>query len=163
MDDKPKWIAVLEDAFGVPSQAAFGTAVFYERLSDEPTTTESPILEQHALKWYQHFCGETWQKFGPKAWIGEWKLVYRRPRKASSILEELNSLEDPQTRMNAETMLDGAPDPQAARSALEEAFDDPNTVELLVFKMGDGGAMSGLMIVGRRSNQESACVAFLLD
>ena len=33
------------------------------------------------------------------------------------------------------------------------AFDDPSVTELLVYNLGDGGAMSGILVAGRRSNQ----------
>jgi hypothetical protein len=160
---KPKWIEILEDAFGCPSQAAFGTAVFHELISDETASAESGTLEQRAFKWYQHFCGETWEKFGAENWMREWKLVYRRSSKAQSILNELDSVDDPQVRMNAETMLEGTAEPQSARAALKQAFDDPSIEDLRIFRMGDGGAMSGIMIAGRRANNETAFVGFLLD
>lgn len=50
------------------------------------------------------------------------------------------------------------------RSALSAAYDDPAVTELCVFNLGDGEAMSGLLIAGRRgASGESTYLVFLLD
>ena len=71
--DKPALVTDLEAAYGAPSQAGFGSAVFTEQLkaSDE--------LEKAALAKYKYFTGELWERWGEAAWMGPWKEVYTRP------------------------------------------------------------------------------------
>lgn len=46
----------------------------------------------------------------------------------------------------------------------EAAFDSPAVSELVVYNIGDGEAMSGLIVAGRRSaTGEAAFVTFLMD
>ena len=53
---------------------------------------------------------------------------------------------------------------EAARAALSAAFDDPKVSELRVFNLGDGEAMSGLLVAGRRgASGESTFLVFLMD
>ena len=60
--DKPPYVTNLEAAYGAPSEAGFGSAVFYEVLD----RTEE--LEQVALGYYQFFLGEFWERYGQDAW-----------------------------------------------------------------------------------------------
>ena len=54
--------------------------------------------------------------------------------------------------------------PRKARAALAAAFDDPAVTELHVFNLGDGGAMSGLLVAGRRQGTgEATFLVFLMD
>jgi hypothetical protein len=52
---------------------------------------------------------------------------------------------------------------QDAQKALSAAFDDSSVTELEVYNIGDGEAMSGLIVAGRRSKGETAVQVFLLD
>ncbi len=151
----PAWVKELEATFGEANQAAFGTAVFYE-----PANPHEPGLEQLAQKWYQFFCGGTWEKFGPGNWLGEWKLV---ADSTENILDELANLEDSSSRRSASTMLEGHEDLAVAQQALSKAFDDPAMTERRIYRIGDGGAMSGILIAGRRDGGESVFLTFLLD
>ncbi len=151
----PAWVQELEAAFGESNQAAFGTAIFYD-----PTNLDEPDLEQLAQKWYQYFCGGTWEKFGPGNWLGEWKLV---ADSTENILDELANLEDSSSGRSASTMLEGHEDPAASKQALTKAFDDPAMTERRIYRIGDGGAMSGILIAGRRDGGESVFLTFLLD
>jgi hypothetical protein len=153
----------LENVFGGPSQAAFGTSVFCDVISNDTAQSGAKSLEQRAFCWYQFFCGESWEKFGPDNWTREWKMVYQRTVNAQSILNALETLDDRQARMNAGVMLEGAAEPQAAQSALSQAFDDPAVADLRIYRIGDGNAMSGILIAGQRSNAETAFVTFLMD
>jgi hypothetical protein len=63
----PKYVSDLESLYGPPSQAGFGSVVFYEQLS--PTVD----LEPSALKYYRHFVGDLWEHFGETAWMTLWK------------------------------------------------------------------------------------------
>ena len=159
----PGWIQELEQVFGGPSQAAFGTAVFVELLSEPMAGTDRGALEQLALAWYQFFCGEAWKKLGPKNWLETWRVVYTRTVDSTSITEELANLEDRSARSSGSMMLNGHEDPPKATLALKHAFDAPAMEELQIYGIGDGGAMSGILIAGRRAGGEAAFVTFLLD
>jgi len=53
---------------------------------------------------------------------------------------------------------------EAARAALSAAFDDSAVTEFLVYNVGDGGAMAGLLVAGRRAETgEATFLVFLLD
>ncbi len=85
---KPQYVTALEAAYGPPSQAGFGSAVFCE-----------PIGADDSL----------------------------------------------------------------ADAALAAAFDDPAVTELRVFNLGDGGAMSGILVAARRATGDATFLVFLLD
>ena len=58
-------------------------------------------------------------------------------------------------------IIDGA---DQARAALAAAYDDPTVTDLRVYKLGDGGAMSSLLITGyRKETGEDIFLAFLMD
>ena len=160
---RPEWVQELERVFGAPNQAAFGTAVFFEVLSDHIAEPDHEALEQRALAWYQFFCGGAWKKFGPDHWLGTWRIVYTRSDDSASVIDELSNLEDRSARSSGSAMLDGHEDSQKAKQALKQAFDAPTIDELQIYGIGDGDAMSGILIAGRRADGESAFVTFLLD
>ena len=68
----PGYAADLAAAYGPPSQAAFGSAVFFEKV------TPADSLEQTALEKYKYFVGDLWERYGDDAWMGPWKEVYSR-------------------------------------------------------------------------------------
>ena len=158
-ETKPEYVAALEAAYGAPSQAAFGSAVFHEQLK----ATDS--LEQAALAKYKYFVGDQWGRFGEAAWMGPWKQVYaRQPDAKHDIVAELRGLADRGARLSASVILDDVENAEAASAALSAAFDDSAVTELMVYNVGDGGAMSGLLLVGRRAETgESTFLVFLLD
>jgi hypothetical protein len=51
----------------------------------------------------------------------------------------------------------------SGQAALSAAFDDPAVRDLLVFNLGDGGAMSGVLFAARRVNGEATFLVFLMD
>jgi nitroreductase len=156
--DKPEFVAALEAAYGAPSQAGFGSAVFYEPL------LASDDLEQAALAKYKYFVGELWERYGEDAWMGPWKVVYTRaPGGSREIVNELSSIQDLDARSSASMILDSVSDADQARVTLSEAFDDPDVAKLVVYNIGDGAAMSGILIVGQRKTQETTFLVFLLD
>ena len=156
--NKPAYVANLEAAYGAPSQAAFGSAVFSEQLKD------SDKLEQAALARYKYFTGELWERWGEDAWMGPWKEVYARPVGVKpDIVSELRGIADPDAQNSVPMILDVVQGADKARVALAVAYDDPAVTELRVFNLGDGGAMSGLLVAGRRDTGEAAFLVFLLD
>ena len=156
---KPAYVADLEAAYGPPSQAGFGSAVFYEPLDADDSLTEA------ALAKYKYFTGELWERWGEDAWMGPWKEVYARPAGATAdIAAELRGITDVDARNSAPMILDVVQDAEAGRAALAAAFDDPAVSELRVFNLGDGGAMSGILVAGRRADTADATfLVFLLD
>ena len=64
---KPEYLTLLEAAYGAPSQAGFGSAVFHEQMK------AGDDLEQAALAKYRYFTGDLWERWGEEAWIGPGK------------------------------------------------------------------------------------------
>lgn len=156
---KPDYVIALELAYGAPSQAGFGSAVFYA-----PAQT-TPELEQAALARYRYFVGDLWTQYGEAAWLGPWRQLYRRPPGAlPDIVGELRALPDHTAALSAGVLLDEAENAAQAQAALVTAFDDPAVTELAVYQLGDGGAMNGLLVAGRRqATQEAIFLVFLID
>jgi hypothetical protein len=157
---KPAYVTALETAYGAPSQAGFGSAVFYEQ-----SVKATDDLEKLALAKYKYFVGELWERWGEDAWMGPWKEVYtRKPGAKPDIVAELRSIADPDAAISTPMILDVVQDAEKARAVLAAAFDDPAVTELRVFNLGDGGAMSGLLVAGRRAaTGEGTFLVFLLD
>lgn len=156
---KPDYVTALESAYGAPSQAAFGSAVFYE-----PGQTAMD-LEQAALAHYRYFVGALWERYGEAAWLGPWRQLYRRPPSAAhDIVGELRALPDHTIALSAGVLLDEAENAAQAQAALVTAFDDPAVTELAVYQLGDGGAMNGMLVAGQRqATPEAIFLVFLID
>ena len=156
---RPAYVTDLEAAYGAPSQAGFGSAVFYESL---PAADD---LDQKALEKIKYFVGDLWECYGEEAWMGSWKEVYSRPSGAKAdIVAELRAIADPDAALLAPMLMDGVDDAYAARAALAAAYDDPAVTELCVFNLGDGAAMSGILVAGRRQEPDDAIfLVFLMD
>lgn len=158
MNAKPNYVSLLEAAYGAPSQAAFGSAVFFESLKS------ADDLEKLALAKYRFFVGELWERYGEEAWMRSWKEVYERQSGAMhDIVSELRGIQDKDAALSALMILDNIEDAEKARTALSSAFNDPAVTDLRVYNLGDGGAMSGILVAGRRSSAETTFLVFLLD
>lgn len=157
--NKPDYVTDLEAAYGAPSQAGFGSAVFHEQLKPAAKLAEA------ALAKYTYFVGDLWERYGEDAWMGPWKEVYARPAGAKpDIVAELRGIEDADAANSATMVLDVVEDAARARAALAAAYDDPAVIELRVFNLGDGEAMSGILVAGRRGDSgEATFLVFLLD
>jgi hypothetical protein len=157
-NDKPSYVTQLEAAYGAPSQAGFGSAVFHEALK------QGDDLTQAALAKYKYFVGELWERYGQDAWMGPWKEVYaRKSGGPHKIIAELKGITDSDARLSAPMILDVVENAEAAQKALSAAYDDPAVTELRVYNLGDGGAMSGLLVAGRRVTGEATFLVFLMD
>lgn len=155
---KPEEVIGLEAAYGPPSQSGFGSAVFYEQLK------AGSDLQQAALDKYRYFVGELWERFGEQAWLSAWKQIYARPAGTRhDIVAELRSISDPEEALSVPMILENIENPERARSALAAAYDDRSLNELRVYNLGDGGAMSGILIAGSRTNGQATFLVFLLD
>lgn len=149
----------LEARFGGPSDDGFGSAVFRR-----PAPPGSD-LEALARDVYRDFVGELWTRFGAEAWTGAWsELAARSAAAEGSVLDLLGAIADPLGRSAADMLVNGGPDPEAAAKALADAFDREGISGLKVFRIGDGEAMSGVIVAGSdRDAGEAAFVAFLMD
>ena len=157
-NDKPLYVTDLEVAYGAPSQAGFGSAVFFEKVD------ASGDLEEAALAKYRYFVGELWERWGEDAWMGPWKQVYVREASAKAdIIAELKGIDDIDARGSVPMILEVVQNADAARKALSAAYDDPAVTELRVLNLGDGEAMSGVLVAGKRESGESTFLVFLMD
>jgi hypothetical protein len=156
---QPAYVNALEAAYGPPSQAAFGSAVFYDR------TSASADLEQAALAKYRYFVDELWERYGEAAWLSAWQEIYaRQPEATADIIAELRSISDRSARLSVSLILDEIENAEQARAALSNVFDDPAVLALSVYTIGDGAALSGLLIAGQRAETDEAVfLVFLLD
>jgi hypothetical protein len=153
---KPAYVVTLENVYGAPSQAGFGSAVFFER--------DAGDLEKFARAQYKFFVGKNWEHFGEKTWLRQWKQVYARPANAKhDIVAELNAIADANAKNSVPMILENIENADAARQALAHAFDDTAMSQVLVFNIGDGEAMSGILVAGQRTNGETTALVFLLD
>jgi hypothetical protein len=155
----PADVTALMVVYGAPSQAGFGSAVFYEVI--EPGAT----LEAVALRYYQHFVGELWEQFGADAWMRPWKQVYTRTGGVTpDIVSELRAIADPVAAQFVPILLLADSDePAQAQQALAAVFNDPQITDLSVYAIGDGAAMSGLLLAGSRTTHETTLLISLLD
>ncbi|MEW9838609.1 hypothetical protein [Mesorhizobium marinum] len=156
INPKPAYVLDLERSFGGPSESGFGSAVFTS------SSSSSQELEARAFEVYRHFVGPLWDRWGETAWKGNWRLAYRRAG-VGNIIAELGSLTDPDATSTARLMLEGTEDPTAAKAAVVLAFDDSAIVDLMIFNLGDGAAISGLLIGARRQNGETTFLVTLMD
>lgn len=152
---KLRWPA----AYGAPSQAGFGSAVFTELLAP------ADDLAERAVARYQHCLGDQWSAAGADTWLASWREVYRRPEvRKHDIVAELRSITDSAARLSVPMILDVVTDSASARSALAAAYDDDAITDLRVFTLGDGAAMSGLLVCAEeRSPRTAIFLVFLLD
>ena len=155
---KPDYVLALEKAYGPPSQKGFGGAVFFEQAEEDSD------LQQLATKYYQYFVGELWERWGAEAWMSPWKEVYAREEGVKhDIVKELQGLDDRDAVNSVPLILEVMDDAQAAKKALAEAYNDLQVADLRVYNVGDGEAMSGLIVAGLRQNGEATFVTVLMD
>ncbi len=154
-------IGDLEAVFGGPSSEGFGSAVFSDILESD----EDGDLERTALDVYRRFVGELWDRWGEDAWMAPWKQVYVRPANGRpDVVAELTGLADPSAKISVPLIVEAGPDSERTHAALASAFDDPAVTELRVYVIGDGEAMSGLLVAGRcAASNVAVFVAALMD
>lgn len=150
-------VSTLQVIYGQPSQAGFGSAVFHEVI--EPGSD----LEAIARRYYQHFVGKLWEQFGADAWMSVWREIYIRPNEIQSdIVAELKAIADPAAANYVPILLLADTDDHArAEQALADVFDDPQVSDLQVYEIGDGAAMSGLLLAGYRPNTLTILISLL--
>lgn len=122
-------------------------------------------LEAAALRHYRYFLGKAWEQFGEEAWMAPWKQVYQRQAtdRRNDIATELRSITDPAAQSSVTVLLDVIANPEAGRQALSAVYDDAEVETVVVYALGDGAALSGLLIAGRDRCGETTLLVFLLD
>ncbi len=156
---KPNYVSELESVFGEPNQSGFGSAVFFI-----PIDQQSDRLESDAQATYRFFVGESWERFGEAAWMSTWTSAYSRTlQNTPDIIAELRGLSDREARQSAGLLLESQENAHTAEEALKQAFDQPQVEELGIFKIGDGEAISGVIIAARISNAGTLALILLLD
>jgi hypothetical protein len=153
----PAYAIALEAVYGAPSQAGFGSAVFYE------TAIAAADLERIAQEKYRYFVGDLWERYGAAAWLSTWQLLYTRSDQRRDIASELLSITDRDVRQLAPLIVDNGSSATSSRQALGAAFDDGTVALLQVYKIGDGAALAGLLIAGWRDSGEAIFLVLLLD
>jgi hypothetical protein len=156
---KPAYVTALEAVYGAPSQAGFGSAVFYQLL---PADAD---LEHAAKEKYRYFVGDLWKCYGEAVWMGPWKEVYARKAGVKpDIVYELRNITDPEAAISVPMILDNLDGAEKARATLSSAYDLHAADDLRVYNLGDGGAMSGILIAGRQNvTGDAIFLVFLLD
>lgn len=153
-------LAALEAAYGPASDAGFGSAVFRVPLAADGD------LVAAALGVYRSFVGaDRWTRLGgDEAWLSGWSVAWERADGAAAdIVGALRALPGP-ARMSAGLLLDEVDGAEAARAALAAVYDDPAVTRLTVFTVGDGAAMSGLLVAGHAAPAgELVALVLLMD
>ncbi|GAB4471600.1 MAG: hypothetical protein OHK0037_31010 [Elainellaceae cyanobacterium] len=161
--EAPDYVANLQAIYGPPSQAGFGSAVFYEPLDSE-LLERADALEQMALKHYRYFVGDLWERWGEAAWMMPWKQVYRRqPGDAHQIVAEMQAIAPSDAGQSLSLVLTSGDDFEATHRALSAAYDDATVTDLAIYTLGDGAAMSGVLVAGYREPGDATFLILLLD
>ena len=150
-------IAALENIFGKASDAGFGSAVFHG------ATIAGDSVEKKALEHYKNFLGAKCSGEREQAWMQTWKNVFTRANKGSGIVSELASISDAEAKRSVPLLTEFTSDPEAAASALASAFDHEHVKDLSVFRIGDGEAMSGLIVTAIYDDLYCCSVVALMD
>ncbi len=149
---KPGYIANLEAVYGPPNAAGFGSAIFHEKLEDDED------LENVAQGAYRCFVGKLWERWGRDVWMSPWREVYTRPVSSGprDIVAELRGINEPGVAASVPLIVEVGETPERTHAVLSAAFDNAEVTELRVFAIGDGEAISGLLVAGKRTASASA-------
>jgi hypothetical protein len=148
----------LERVFGKASAAGFGSAVFHGQA--KPTETSASIAWEH----FKSFLGPKWTPERQKAWEGGWKLLYTRPAAAEgNIMAELGSISDPEGKRAIPLLTELIEDADTAKKALTAAFNHADVRQLSMHHLGDGEAISGIMISALYNDGMACSVIALMD
>ena len=149
--------AALESIYGKASAAGFGSAVFHGPLA--PGTT----AEQEALRVYQAFLGEQW-KAREADWKRGWKTLYDESAgSAKNVDAVLKAVSDPASRASVELLTTLLDNPDAALQALRGAYERPDLSAKGLYAIGDGEAMSGVIMAGTFQSGYAITVVALMD
>jgi hypothetical protein len=148
----------LEKVYGKASPAGFGSAVFHE-----PVAAKA-LVEAIALKHYQAFLGPKWSSASEASWKSAWKQVYQRPDShKGDILAELAGITDPDAKRSVPLLTELIENADAGRDAMSVAFNHEDVSSLSVFNIGDGEAMSGILVTALYADGYACSVISLMD
>lgn len=148
----------LEKVYGKASDAGFGSAVFHE------ATDKKSMADSIALTHYKRFLGSKLTGDGGTAWMKNWKVVYTRPgNQKGDILRELASVADPQARVSIPLLTELIENADAGRDALAAAFNHAEVRQLCACNIGDGEAMSGILVTAVYEENYTCTVIALMD
>lgn len=152
-------VIVLQGIYGGPDVTGMGSSVTSRLLE------EGELLEDAARKQYQKFCGDVWERFGPENWLGQWAEVYQRPTGTQGdVVQEIRGIQDQSASLAASMLLDNIDPAESAKQALEREFNDVAIQRFMIYRLGDGEAYSGVLLVAQRSSSEPITfLAFLMD
>jgi hypothetical protein len=148
----------LEKVYGKASDAGFGSAVFHEAAHVNSTS------DSIALAHYRRFLGSKWTKDSEAQWMKPWKRVYSRPANTTGdILRELAAITDAEARVSIPLLTELIEQADDGRKALAAAFDHPDARQLNVYVIGDGEAMSGILVNTLYVKDYTCTVVALMD
>jgi hypothetical protein len=161
MSDKKNYtpiIEALEKVYGKPVSTGFGSAVFYDE------SKQNASLASIALNVYKLFMGEKWNAETESTWMSAWKKVYERsPGNAADILSELNNVKDADAKRSVPLLTELVENAEDGQHALAAAFNHADISQVQVYSVGDGEAMSGLLLCGLFSDYSVCSVICLMD
>jgi hypothetical protein len=161
MNDKKNYtpiIEALEKVYGKPVSTGFGSAVFYD------DSKQNAGLASIALDAYKLFMGEKWNTETESAWMSAWKKVYERsPDTVANILNELNNIQDADAKRSVPLLTELVENAEQGKLALAAAYNHPDISQVQLFSVGDGEAMSGLLLCGLFNDHSACSVICLMD
>jgi len=161
MSDKKNYTPIiesLEKVYGKPNSTGFGSAVFYE------VSKKDIDLATIALDDYRLFMGDKWNAETESAWMSTWKKVYERsPGNAADILSELNNIKDADAKRSVPLLTELVENAEQGKLALAAAYNHPEISQVQLFSVGDGEAMSGLLLCGLFADFSACSVICLMD
>jgi hypothetical protein len=75
----------------------------------------------------------------------------------------MRGIKDGKANLCASQLLDNVDDPTNARAALSLAFDSPQVQDLRVYSIGDGEALSGILVAGLHRKTDCIFLVYLMD
>jgi hypothetical protein len=148
----------LEKVYGKASDAGFGSAVFHESAHSKVDAGDV------ALSHYKRFLGKKWTKDSEAQWMKPWKRVYARPvNTTGDILQELAAIADAEARVSIPLLTELIENADAARDALVAAFNHPDVRQVNLYTIGDGEAMSGILVNALYEKGYTCTVVVLMD
>jgi hypothetical protein len=152
-------MTALENVYGKASAAGFGSAVFHEAVAATTPT------DAFALKHYQAFLGPKWDAAASESpWMIAWRPVYQRQDDGKrDILTELAGISDHEAKTSVTLLTELIENADAGRQAISQAFNHEDVSKLFVFTVGDGEAMSGIMVSAFYTDGYACSLIVLMD
>ena len=156
--DENAWTR-LQSLLGPCEPVGMGDALCREPLASDASLDEWARAKSLVL------ANKNREVFEPQMWLANFHEVARRPaRTEGRIIDELLARKGDNFELVVENFLTNRDDAADLRTALTAVFDGPHMAEVVVYSMGDGEALNGLLIVGRhRASEEATCVYHLWD